>query len=192
MDSLIRLQLVNLIKKYDYLTVELEVKSEISSISQGVFWQNIDRVLSGDPRLREMADAPAPVAEPFERGEATVQEAAAGHRQDQGLKSLYRRIAKLTHPDRVSNEYLNRTYVYATRCIRVGDRVGLYKAAVNLGLETEIPEGMADIISAEIASIEERIRFLDSSYHMRWHYSDKRRKIELVCEYIEKNLLRLS
>jgi hypothetical protein len=125
-------------------------------------------------------------------GDALGQEEGSGHQPDHNLKSLYRRIAKLTHPDRVSNEYLNRTYIYATQCLRIGDRVGLYKAAVNLGLEMEIPEGIADILSVEISSLEERIRFLDSSYHMRWHYSDKQSKIDLVCEYIERSLLKLS
>ncbi len=193
MDSLVKLQLVNLMKKYDYLSAELEVKSEISSISQAVFRQNIDKVISGDPKLKEMAGGlvdigPTTLRDGDSKAEVEMEEPPI----DPEMKSIYRKIAKVTHPDKVTNDYLNRTYVDATRCIRIGDRLGLYKAAVNLGIDMDIPESIGELLVEEIRSIEKRIRFIESSYHMMWHYSSKERRIELVCEYIEKNLIRLS
>lgn len=196
MDHLVRLQLLNLFKKYDYLCAELEVKSEISAISQGVFWDNIERVV-GDERLGGLANSlrPDPVppqpSVPVTDFPEDVAEDLATYKED-GIKSIYRSLAKLTHPDRVRNDYLNAMYVESTRCMREGDEVGMYGIAVRLGLDVDVPESLYDDLNKRISDIEGKIRFLESSYHMRWHYSDKKRKIELVCEYIQRNILRLS
>jgi curved DNA-binding protein CbpA len=111
---------------------------------------------------------------------------------DEDIKSLYRTVAKITHPDKVRNEDLNKLYVDATRMVRDNDRIGLYGLAISLGIEVSIPDGMYEDLVAKITEIEAKIRFLESSYHMRWYYSDRQTKIDLVCEYIEKNMLRLS
>lgn len=193
MDNLVRLQLLNMFKKYDYLRAELDVKSEVSAICQGVFWENIERVVGGDERLSGLASSvrpdptpPAPSVPPTDFPEqATVD-------RSEELRSLYRSVAKLTHPDRVSNEYLNAVYLEAARCVRENDEIGMWSISVRLGLVTEVPERLVGSLTGLISELEGKIRFLESSYHMRWHYSDRDRKVELVCEYIERNLLRLS
>jgi hypothetical protein len=192
MDHLVRLQLTNLLKKYDYLCGEFEAKSEISAISQGVFWDNIERVVRGDDRLGEAVK----IDDPYPRSEGSVLSSGIMEDKnrdvDEDIKSLYRTVAKITHPDKVRNEYLNKLYVDATRMVRDNDRIGLYGLAISLGIEVSIPDGMYEDLVAKINEIEAKIRFLESSYHMRWYYSDRQTKIDLVCEYIEKNMLRLS
>lgn len=190
MDHLVRLQLLNLIKKHEYLVAELEVKSEISAISQAVFWENVGRVV-GDAvphQAAPVAPPKAPPADHMDEAGAPPAEAPGGD----ALRHAYRSVAKLTHPDRVRSDYLNSLYVEATRCFRAGDEVGLYGIAVRLGVEVDVPESIHDTLLERISELEGRIRFIDSSYHMRWHYSDRQTKIDLVCEYIERNLLRLS
>jgi hypothetical protein len=193
MDHLVKLQLLNLLKKYEYLCAELEVKSEISAISQGVFWENIERVVGKDDRLGDLAGSlrPDPVPPTPSVPMSEFPEDDNSVRRDDALRSIYRSVAKLTHPDRVKNGYLNAMYVESTRCMREGDDVGMYSIAVRLGIDVDLPEALHESLVKRISETESKIRFLESSYHMRWHYSDKSRKIDLVCEYIERNLLRL-
>ena len=192
MDHLVRLQLSSLLKKYDYLCGELEVKSEISAISQGVFWENVERVMRGDDTIIDAArplsaatrsEDPRPAPDPVESDRQGI---------DEDVRAIYRAVAKITHPDKVRNDYLNGLYVEATRMARENDRVGMYGLAIRLGIEVGLPDSLHDDLLGRIAEMEAKIRFLESSYHMRWYYSDRQAKIELLCEYIERNMLRLS
>lgn len=45
MDNLVKLQIINLFKKYDYVISEFEMKNEISNMSQQIFKENIRKIL---------------------------------------------------------------------------------------------------------------------------------------------------
>lgn len=190
MDSLVRLQITNLFKRYDYLLTEAKIKREISRISHNIFSETVERVVERDSRLKDIfGDGPE---QPDGDGAIPVVEDDEVKKGTDALRGIYRDIAKLTHPDKVANSFLNGLYIEATDHFHAGDDIGLYRVALVLGLEPEISESVTDRVRDQIEALERQIKFLESSYHMRWHLSDRQTKMRLVAEYIEKKLLRLS
>ena len=191
MDSLTRLHLLKLFKKYDYLTTELRLKSEISNISHSNFISNINKIIAKSEKLRETYTEQ--IAIENKNIDSKVdgenrQDYDSDYKEDDDLKRLYKKIVKLTHPDVVKNDYLNTLYIEATDALKSNDSMVIYKICVILDLEFSPPADIVDSIDKELVQIQKKINFIESSYHMRWHNSEKEKKIEIVYDYLSKQL----
>ena len=187
MENLIKLQILNLFKKYEYLISEFEIKNEISNLSQGIFKENVKKVLNGRDidknldKIEQITDKENNelTFNPEEDDDVVI---------DDSLKSLYRKIVKLTHPDKVKNDYLNILYIQASQAIEKNDKLNILRICFLLNIEVGIPEEIVESIENEIKTIEKKILFLESSYHMRWHNSTKEKKIDIMVDYLKKQL----
>ena len=185
MDNLSKLQILNLFKKYDYLISEFEIKNEISNLSHAIFKENVNKILTKSDSLltQEIIEE-----KNEDSTQKTDEEPTTNVTIDEDLKVLYRKIVKLTHPDKIKNHYLNDIYIKSTEAIEKNDRVNIFRICLLLGIEFELNFDILSHVEEEINKLEKKINFVESSYHMRWHYSDKEQKINIMLDYLKKQI----
>lgn len=188
MDSLTRLQVLNLFKKYDYYLTEFQFKNEISIISQNLFQENVKKILleykKEDHEVTTQDQENIENKNRKEAGETIDKDVEVNSH----LKTLYRKIAKETHPDKVKNSYLNNLYIEATDAIETGDEIVIYRICTLLDIEFDIPENLGELIEKEVNQLKKKISFLESSFHMKWHNSPKSEKNDILVTYLMKSL----
>lgn len=109
--------------------------------------------------------------------------------KDNKLKSIYRQIVKLTHPDRVSDKRLNNLYVKATDFYDKKDIIGLYSISTELGINIDYNELSLDDLKSKITTIKDRIAFMESTLTWKWYYSqDEGEKLNLIFLFIRTQL----
>ncbi len=187
MDSLTRLQVINLFKKYDYYLTEFQFKNEISIVSHNLFQENVKKVLSEFKKEEETKDTEVEDIENKNRKDA-INVSDNIEQDNSTLKNLYRKIVKETHPDRVKNSYLNNLYIEATQAIERSEDLAIYRICILLDIEFDIPENITDMIEKEVTLLKHKIAFLESSYHMQWHNSPKSEKNDILVNYLMKSL----
>jgi hypothetical protein len=185
MDSLTRLQILNLFKKYDYFLTEYQFKNEISLVSHNLFQENIKKVLSNlQDETRQKLNESTKEESESHIGKDSIEEIKI----DPIIKSLYRKIAKITHPDKINNSYLNNLYIEATEAVETNNQLLIFKICMQLDIEFEPPENLTQLIDSEISSLQKKIVFLESSYHMKWHNSPKSEKNDILVSYLKRSI----
>jgi hypothetical protein len=187
MDSLTRLQVINLFKKYDYYLTEFQFKNEISIVSHNLFQENVKKVLSEFKKEEEKSEDKPDDIQNKDRKDAINAE-NNDDQTDAKLKVLYRKIVKETHPDKVNNSYLNNLYIEATEALESNNELAIFRICVILNIEFDLPENIADMIDKEVTQLRHKISFLESSYHMKWHNSPKSEKNDILVNYLMKSL----
>lgn len=188
MDSLTRLQVINLFKKYDYYLTEFQFKNEISIVSHNLFQENVKKILSEFKKEEEEQDLQEiEYIENKNRLDA-INSTENNEQVNSTLKNLYRKIVKETHPDRIKNSYLNNLYIEATDSVERNDVLAIYRICILLDIEFDIPDNIADMIEKEVTQLKHKISFLESSYHMKWHNSPKSEKNDILVNYLMKSL----
>lgn len=191
MDNLVKLQIINLFKKYDYIISEFEMKSEISNISQQIFKENIRKILVelklDTAEDYKISDKPEEDTSSENEGDTSIELSV-----DEGLRHIYRKIVKLTHPDKIKNDYLNNLYIQATQAIDKSEKLNIFRICIILGIEIDMSDDIVDLLKREIKTIQKKILFLESSFHMKWHNSPKDKKIDIILDYLKKNELYYS
>lgn len=187
MDSLTRLQVINLFKKYDYYLTEFQFKNEISIVSHNLFQENVKKVLSEFKKEEEKSEDKPDDIQNKDRKDAINAE-NNDDQTDAKLKVLYRKIVKETHPDKVNNSYLNNLYIEATEALESNNELAIFRICVILNIEFDLPENIADMIEKEVTQLRHKISFLESSYHMKWHNSPKSEKNDILVNYLMKSL----
>lgn len=188
MDSLTRLQVINLFKKYDYYLTEFQFKNEISIVSHNLFQENVKKILSEFKKEEEEQDLQE--IEDIENKNRldAINSTENNEQVNSTLKNLYRKIVKETHPDRIKNSYLNNLYIEATDSVERNDVLAIYRICILLDIEFDIPDNIADMIEKEVTQLKHKISFLESSYHMKWHNSPKSEKNDILVNYLMKSL----
>jgi len=189
MDSLTRLQVINLFKKYDYYLTEFQFKNEISIVSHNLFQENVKKILSEFKKEEEEKQNLEDVECIENKNRIDAIGSTENNKEvNSTLKSLYRKIVKETHPDKIKNSYLNNLYIEATDSVERNDVLAIYRICILLDIEFDIPDNIADMIEKEVTQLKHKISFLESSYHMKWHNSPKSEKNDILVNYLMKSL----
>lgn len=190
MDNLVKSQIITLFKKYDYYLSELDTKQEISLLCLHKFKDVIDNILK-DKKIdtheyqSDRSEEEIPSDEVHEDEKENIDADV-----NENLKTIYRKITKLTHPDIIKNDYLNSLYIRSTLAFKRSDLLNIYRIAVVLDIDIDIDfsEDFVSKIQENINSTQKKISFIESSYHMRWYHSDKKGRIAIILEYLNKYL----
>lgn len=105
------------------------------------------------------------------------------------IKSLYREIVKLTHPDKVDDETLNELYLQATEGYDNDDITYLYSICDKLDIDYKIEDKDIEKIGSKVLELKNRSNFLEKTYTWRWMNSnnDKDKK-KIIIEFINMKL----
>lgn len=204
MDKIKQLQIKKLLKELEFVESDYDYKSEAMSIYDAEFMNEVDKFLETRPDLKEkyetkvnkdLDEAVKKQVQEAESSEENVDdefeenENKPSEEKSPKLKKLYREIAKITHPDRVSDKKLNDFYIEATEYYEDNDLTGLYFICDQLGIEYEVDENDNQFISTKISKLKDRIQFMESTYTWMWYSADNDLKKEmLIMNYIQMQM----
>jgi hypothetical protein len=98
------------------------------------------------------------------------------------LKNLYRKIVKLTHPDRTMDTNLNNIYINATKFYNEGDLESIFLICIRLDIDFEIQPQEVEVLDKKVKDYKLKSKFLDSNLALIWYNSREPHRI--VIEYV--------
>jgi len=208
MSKIKQLEIKKLLKELDFIESDYNYKSEIINEADSNFIKTVNDLLEEHPLLKEIFDKKinSKLDQIFEKKSEQIKEKIEVDIEkenqeevfedviiekfvDDKVKKLYREIAKLTHPDRVSNKKLNDLYIKATDCYHNNDRPGTYTICDELDIDYEPDDSDNQMISSKISSIKGKINFIESTMTWNWYHSnDEKEKEQMVLRYIKNRL----
>lgn len=97
-------------------------------------------------------------------------------------KKLYRKIATKTHPDKVSNKYLNDLYLKAKIAYKANDLFTLYSICNDIDIDYDFPQDKISEFKLHIKNLKNNNNFIEQTYLWAWINEEN--------DDIKKNILR--
>jgi hypothetical protein len=201
MKKLHQLEARKLLKELDYVKSDYEYKNEIVFEADNSFMRSLNDFLEKNPVLKEMFEKKSNRSiddlirkVPAENIEAVVDECnevtIVENKVDERLKSIYRSIAKKTHPDKILDTRLNDLYITASSMYESNDIMGIYSICDQLGISYDLSSEDIDSLKSQIAQAKEGIVFMESTFSWKWHHAeDEGEKSRLLVEYIKSKII---
>lgn len=211
MDNIKALESKRVLRELDFIESDYEYRQEIVTTADKQFLDSVNLFLQQHVELKEIYDnkineyinnainqfqpKPLPEKEMVEQElesatdfEDWNNEEVIDDEKDR-LKKIYREIAKITHPDVVSDTRLNELYIKSTKHYESKNRIGLFSVCNELNIQYEINDDDIQQITYEISSYKQKINFLENTYTWRWfHTEDKNEKIKLIFDFIQQKI----
>jgi hypothetical protein len=211
MGKLKSLQLKRLLKELDYIESELEYRSELINEADSQFLLEINYFLEENPELKKIYNNIIDVrvdqiinkkvqekqkfSDDVSGGEdEDLEEQQKENNEDEEnkiiispkIRSLYREIVKITHPDISKKKDLNDIYINATKFYSLNDKVGIYKICSDLNINYEVDEEDEKDINQKINDTKDRIIFIESTLTWKWfNENDEQTKKRIMLDYIK-------
>jgi len=101
-------------------------------------------------------------------------------------KKLYRRISKVTHPDKIASPYLEKIFIQSSEDYQNNNIGGLFNTAVQLDVDTtDIDlEQVLEKLELEITKYEQTIENFESSIPWKWFHAET----DAEKDYIKKQV----
>jgi hypothetical protein len=206
MSKLKSLQVKKLLKELDYIESELEYRHELVSEADNQFMIYISEFLEENPELKKLytsridARVEQIINKKIEKSSAELDDNSSVSQEIEEnsenqiivpskIKSLYREIVKLTHPDIIKRKNMNDIYINATKYYTLNDKVGIFKICDELNIDYDLDDEDVVEISDKINLTKEKLFFLESTLTWKWFNTDDdlQRKIIMV-DYIKQRL----
>ncbi len=210
MSKLKSLQIKRLLKELDYIESELEYRSELVNEADSQFLLEINYFLEDNPELKKIYNniidvkveqiIRQKVETEFDFSDESVknEDKNLENKQEEEtendenkinvspkIKSLYREIVKMTHPDINKKREMNDIYINATKMYSLNDKIGIYKICSELNIDYDVDEEDEIEISKKIHDTKDRINFIESTLTWKWYSSgDEQIKKKIMLDYI--------
>lgn len=198
MNNLRELEIKGLINEIIFLKEDLKVKKELSKMIEKEFHSEIDSILEEDVKLKELWEISLNKKgktyskmnkSKSKKGETEekVNEDVSPIIKNEGLKKIYRDIAKKTHPDKIMDSDKNSTYIKATESYNKNDILDLIYYATKLGIEYSHNSLDVKKMRENIVSMKSKIGMYETSLPYQWYYNDK--DVSILKNYIATQFL---
>jgi len=108
---------------------------------------------------------------------------------DPKIKKLYRKIVKLTHPDKVKDEKLNTLYLNATMYYDTQNIYGIYTICDELKIEYDLDESELIFMDKEVNNLKNKIVRLEGTFTWKWSTAPNDDiKKQIIIEFINMRL----
>jgi hypothetical protein len=195
------LEFDKLIKELDFIESEIKFKSELIRNIDSKFMESVTYFLDAHPHLKivydNQMDFNLSKSQQIISKEQNIEEEIFQDddensvSKDSKIKSLYRQIVKLTHPDKNGSETLNHLYSEATNAYKSGELFSIYKIGQNLNLSIEFSDEEILEIKKEIKNGRERLKFLETTYTYQWWSQNlESSKEKIILSYIKGQLIK--
>ena len=201
MDIFIKLEFNRLIKELDFIDSDLIYKSSLLKIADENFIKNVNEVLETHPQLKTILETKNQermklinfIEVPISDTNKIEQEEEdyITESKPTKLKSLYKEIAKSTHPDKNHQENLKEVYLDAQKAYESNDLLQILSICDRLKIDYDISSEEFDLIRNEIDTKKQRIKFLESTYTWKWYNeSSDTQKNQIILNYLESQVSR--
>lgn len=203
-----KLEINRLFKEFEYVKSDYEYKSEIVREADVEFLKSIDTILNKSEELKSIYrdKVDIKIKDKIEKRtqDIHIEESDVGgfeieisieennHQTDirpNKIKTLYRQIAKITHPDKVEQERLNTLYIEASKFYNENDIIGIYKICDELSIPYEVEDDDLTLVKENISMLKDRISFLESTFTWKWFNENSDNKNEIVLKYIRSQII---
>lgn len=199
MNKIETLKIKKMIKELDFIKEEYNYVHEVVNNSDGDFMEAIDEILELHPDMKKIYDERlnSKLSEAIEQAE---EETDVGDDADDAddvvkivenikMKSLYRSIAKRTHPDKVSDDKMNRVYIEASKSYKENNIIDMYRYCDILDIPYEIDEDDKKQIQDNINEYKEKTSFLESTFTWKWfNENDPKVKNNIIMTFIRMKI----
>ena len=193
-----KLKVNTLIRELEFLKSDLNYKTGLLTSIDVDFNRSVDIFLENYPDLGNIYKQIIPLTEEVhinqdisdpDEGELQNDTETTYTEIGQKAKSLYRQIAKTTHPDKVGESGLKEVYFEAQKAYEGGKTLELMSICDRLKIPYEISDEEIENIRSEIQFLKERISFLESTFTFKWmQTSEGKERDKLILNYIGKKL----
>ena len=173
--------------KLSYLESDLEILSRIIDTERNKFNESLHIILNRNENLLSMYNSIHEVENENDGGivENEVKkevEVVSNPIVDDNIKSIYRKLVKLTHPDKTGDVELNDVYLNIQNYYNSGDVISIYKICDDLGVDYDIDDDIRLMLSIKLIDIENDIDVIKQNFIWRWienSYDD-----DIILEYL--------
>jgi hypothetical protein len=201
MDIFLKLEFNRLIKELDFVDSDLIYKSSLLKLADENFIKDVNQVLESHPQLKTILEDKnqermkflnfVDITIPISQETQDEEEDYITESKPTKLKSLYKEIAKSTHPDKSNQENLKEVYLDAQKAYESNDLLQILSICDRLKINYEISTDEFDLIRSEIDTKKQRIKFLESTYTWKWyHESSNYQKNQIIMNYLESQVSR--
>lgn len=204
------LKMKKLIKELQFIESEYEYQSEFLRISDMDFLKSVESMLENHPELKdlyykkqeldlnvvsddvELSSEDRLISDDIEDGvkEFIIDKEVDDSIDSKELKTIYRLVVKITHPDKVSNVKLNNLYLKATEAYENKDIAILYKICFDLDMDIKIGDYEMCKISDKIDFYKSSLNFLKSTFTSKWIETDSEEvKNRIIIDYIKNRII---
>lgn len=196
MENISKIESIKILKHLDYIRSEYEYMREIINTKDNLFLDEVNKFIEGHPDVKKLLNLKEKNIDTKEDNnkedieietEAEVEKTSKKVEKSQKIKNIYRKIAKITHPDSTKNDVLNNLYRKATYFYEISDINSLYKICEDLEIKYEIDEEEINKMYEEIEDYKERITFLERTFTWDWHKAKNKQRV--IMEYIKDKYL---
>lgn len=191
MDTLQKLEVNRLIKELDFVKSDLNYKTELLSEADNHFMKSVNSFLDNHPHLKQVFDERILKRNIEVKNVNTSEEREIIEEEvkEPKLKSLYRTIAKTTHPDKVNDNNLKELYLEATTAYESNNILAIFAVCDKLKIPYEVTEEETNLLRQEIKSLKNRLVFLESTFTWQWINQEEDKGRDLVIfNYIKSQM----
>jgi hypothetical protein len=202
MNKIEALKIRKMIKELDFIKEEYNYVHEVVNNSDGDFMKAIDEILELHPDMKKIYDERlnSKLNEAIEKAEEEINDAvddAVDDADDDAvkivkndkIKTIYRSIAKKTHPDKVSDGKMNRVYIEASKSYKENNIIDLYRYCDILDIPYEIDGDDKKQIQDNINDYKEKTSFLESTFTWKWfNENDPEVKNNIIMTFIKMKI----
>lgn len=104
------------------------------------------------------------------------------------IKTLYRKIATRTHPDKVKIKFLNDLYLKAKNYYQKNDLFSLYLICNDIDIEYNLDDDEIIDFKRQINQLKDSNKFVEETYLWLWHFEqDEDKKSQIISHFIQNN-----
>lgn len=180
LDELKDLEIKRLFKEYDYLLVEDEYKKTFIEKHRPEFLKEINK-------YREKIDKPIK-KEPQKKKDNKKKVIEVNRETKRKIKKVYRKIVKITHPDKTNSKKLHEIHSKAKDYYEENNLLGLYLICIDLNIKVDFNEIKVEELKESINEKRKKLEGLESSYLWLWvHSNTEEEKEKIINLFIEQN-----
>ena len=193
MRTLKKLEINKLIKELEFVKSDLDYKSELLSEADFLFYESVNQFLEKHPELKDVFQEKIRRRKEIiieNQMKLEVSEEIEEDKREPKLKSLYRNIAKSTHPDKLHDDNLKEVYIEAKTAYENNDILEIFAICEKLNIPFEVSEEEVSLIREEIQKNKTRSSFLESTFTWQWfRQEDERTKEMIILDYIKRQMI---
>ena len=205
-------QFYNLLGEYTGVRDEFSKKIDLINTNIPKFMSEVDRFLEDNPEIKNLFKQDEKITDnvdeisnedevmqnvvediPYENSPSSGSIIPVGQveevviptndlEREKKLRTLYRKIVKITHPDKTLDQILHDLYIQATEYYNEKDLLSLFYLCYKLGISFSVDSLEVEELDQKTSDFKNKNKFLENNLTLIWLYSDKRERV--ILDYI--------
>ena len=196
MENLRKLEIVKLIKELDFWESQFKYKSEMIREIDFEFKKEVEGFLSTNVELEEVFTKSVNYSNEKRNDYLNNQilldtdEVSPKNEKNPKVKSLYRIIAKATHPDKKNDQNLTEIYLEAKKAYEENNLLPIISICDKLRIPFDIDEKEFSTINNEINNLKLKTNFLEKTYTWKWYSeTDIVVRTQIILDFIKNQII---